>query len=411
MLLAKVANVLIIVWADVGWTDVAPHTPTREFSAFLSEGMGFGTWITQPIGSHSFYSVIFGEYAIRNGNRVGFSWPGDQPNRPDVPLEKPSLPGAAKAAGYRVALHGKWGLGGIETGVSNMPVSTAPYLHGFSEWRAGIAVNVDRRPGTGFYHWERTDDAVVTISNQWADLAIKDEWVSWWPLVQGPKFSVVWFEAAHGPWTSLPPPAALPIGYVADGSTLRGRYEAMVVSLDHLTGEMLSYVDPSDTLVFVFSTSGTPDRPAISPIPDRVKRTTFDTGIRTPAAVRGPGVMPGMSMELASPVDLWATIADLTEIAAPPVGMDSTSFAHILEDPSATSSRRYVYSQHQEEAVRTLTHKLRRTVRGKLELYDLEADPEETSPIDPEEHEDRELVASLRHWLANPGSGMVVDRR
>jgi arylsulfatase A-like enzyme len=411
MLLAKVANVLIIVWADVGWTDVAPHTPTPTLVSFASEGVGLRTCITQPIGSHTFYSVVFGEYAVRNGNRVGFSWWGDQATRPDVPLDKLSLPEAAKAAGYRVALHGKWGLGGNDIGDSNVLVPSTPYLHGFSEWRAGIAVNVDRGPGDSYYNWERTDDAVVTMSTEYADLAIKNEWVSWWLGEPGPKLSVVWFEGAHGPWTDLPPSEALPAWYVPDGSTARGRYEAMVVALDHLTGEMLSYVDLSDTLVFVLSTNGTPDRSSISPIPGRVKRTVFDTGIRNPAAVRGPGVARGVSEELVSPVDVWATIAELTDVAPPPAESDSVGFAPLLEDPTRRSRRRYAYSQHQEEAVRTLTHKLRKKANGKLELFDLVEDPGETTPLDPDDYEDRELVANLRYWLANPGSGMVVDRR
>ena len=119
----------------------------------------------------------------------------------------------------------------------------------------------------------------------------------------------------------------------------------------------------------------------------------------------------GISDELTSPVDIWATVAELTDISPPPRGTDSVSFAGILRDPSASSARRYVYSQHVERAVRTLTHKLRQDAAGKLELYDLVSDPFEIRPIDPGEHPDQELVTNLRYWLENPGSGRVTDRR
>ena len=421
MLLDKLPHVLIILWADIGVPDVSPYVPTKNFAAFKREGVSLDTWITQPIGSHTMYSVLFGEYAIRNGTTHGFSWYGSGAGTPDVRLDTRSLPAAAKAAGYSVALHGKWGIGGNDIGELDEFRNVTPNLHGFSTWSAGIGSNVKSGQGTGYANWERIDDGRVTMSSTWADADIRDEWVSWWLNTQGPRFSVVWFEAAHGPHDVEAPDRFLPPGYFTPSTnpnapnnplflTPRERYESLVVSLDFMLGEMLSHVNFDDTYVFVFSTCGTPDgKPVVAPNPNRVKRTTFEGGIHTPAAVRGPHVARGATAELTSPVDLWATLARVTDIPGPPRESDSVSFAHLLERPDARGSRRYVYSQHREQAIRTDRYKLRRMKNGKEFLYDLELDPNETQAIVPWKHPNQELVRRLRYWLNNPGSGMVVD--
>ncbi len=421
MLLDKLPHVLIILWTDIGVQDVAPYVPTENFAAFASEGMQLDTWITQPIGSHTMYTVLFGEYALRNGNTRGFSWETSGPATPDIRLDARSLPEAAKSAGYAVALHGKWGMGGNDLGDADAFRYVTPNLHGFSTWAAGIGSNVNSGGGSGYADWERIDEGRVSHSSSWADADVRDAWTEWWLGTSGPRFSVVWFEAAHAPFHQPAPDRILPEGYFQvstdpnapnnpNSLTLRERYDSLVVSLDFMLGEMLEHVDFDDTYVFVFSTNGTPDAPpGIAPDPTRVKRSTFEGGIRTPAAVRGPGVVRGATGELTSPVDIWATLASLTDIPGPPRGSDSVSFAQLLEDPEGRTRRRYVHSQHRELAVRTERYKLRREESGAEFLYDLELDPLENAPIDPASYPNQELVRRLRAWLMTPGNGQVVD--
>lgn len=410
MVFLDALNVLILIWTDAGRSDVWPAVPTTHLRDFAAAGLEFQTFVTQPVGSATVYSTLFGEYPFRNGNVRGFSWEGDDPIVPDIPPTVPSLPDAATAAGYAVALHGKWGLGGNDLGVREGMRNATPFLHGFSTWRAGLGGNVSTGNGKNYSHWERTDDGVTSISSEYVDEAIADAWIQWWRATAGPRFSVVWLSAGHGPWTQAPPASALPPGYRPNALTHRGRYEAMVVALDHQTGRMLQEVDLTDTLVVIFTTNGTPDDSRISSTPARVKRSCYEDGIRVPGAMRGPGVRQGTTDEPVSPVDLWAALADLTDIAAPPRGKDSVSFAPLLSDPEARSRRRYVFAQDQDTgAVRTRTHKLIQDGSGE-KLFELDVDPGELRPIDPDAYANRELVRNLRFWLAHPGGGMVQDQ-
>ncbi|MCF7787934.1 MAG: sulfatase-like hydrolase/transferase [Prosthecobacter sp.] len=137
------------------------------------------------------------------------------------------------------------------------------------------------------------------------------------------------------------------------------------------------------------------------------KHTNYEQAARIPVIVAAPGIKPARTQALIESCDIYPTLAELTQLPAPPQG-DGRSFASVLKDP-ATSVRDHAIHVYPRSgligrAIRTQRHRL---VEWKkpgdapetaiLELYDYEADPEETKNLAAEQSE---VVASLRKLLA-----------
>lgn len=137
------------------------------------------------------------------------------------------------------------------------------------------------------------------------------------------------------------------------------------------------------------------------------KHTNYEQAARIPVIVAAPGIKPARTQALVESCDIYPTLAELTQLPAPPQG-DGRSFASVLKDPT-TSVRDHAIHVYPRggligRAIRTQRHRL---VEWKkpgdapetaiLELYDYEADPAETKNLAAEQPE---VVASLRKLLA-----------
>lgn len=138
------------------------------------------------------------------------------------------------------------------------------------------------------------------------------------------------------------------------------------------------------------------------------KHTNYEQAAHIPLIVAAPGAAPARTRALVESCDIYPTLAELTQLPAPPQG-DGRSFASVLKDP-ATSVRDHAIHVYPRgggligRAIRTERHRL---VEWKkpgdapetaiLELYDYAADPEETKNLAAEQPE---VVAGLRKLLA-----------
>ncbi|MEE2674673.1 MAG: sulfatase [Myxococcota bacterium] len=122
------------------------------------------------------------------------------------------------------------------------------------------------------------------------------------------------------------------------------------------------------------------------------KATPFEESIRFPLIVRGPGVAPDRVLEqLASNVDIHPPLLDLSGLAADP-RVDGASLLPLLRDSAdAQDWRTAVVIESVAEGrnqgvpafhgIRTGRYKLIRYRGGARELYDLAADPHETTNV------------------------------
>jgi arylsulfatase A-like enzyme len=388
--------VVVIVLDDVGRDEVYPDvsfTPTIE--RFASQGVRFERAYSWPVCSPTRYALNFGRYPRRNGI-------GDVINalEPQVSPSPPPPRGLASlaevfAATHETALFGKWHLGraGL-AGEMDQPTS-GPFVQGFDRWLAGMPNGASRgAQGETHYQWNRVEDGALSTSNEYATRAQYEAFVDWWTSTCGPRFAWLGFAAAHPPFD--PPPG---FGVLA---TERENYQQMIAYLDQeALARVADVIDLAHTYVVIVGDNGTPDdaRPQGSAT-NHFKGTVFEGGIRVPLVIAGPGVtrLGAVSDRLVSLVDLPATILELAGSPLPPGRFeDSCSFADELSMVLAGNlPRTFVFTERytdslDEMAVVESRWKLRRFdpdgPQGPLgyrdQLYDLESDPLEASPILP----------------------------
>ena len=389
---------------DVADSDV-DAIPTPNIDALAERGVRFRRAYGMPKCSQTRHALLFSEYFA--GDHDSACVPGGERSlRPN----QPSLSGLLRAGGWETALFGKWHLGSNALG----PWEITPQLFGFEHWRAGLFVNVKNCGGTSYTDWLRVDDGVSAKTNQYTLEAIHEAFTDWVAAPAGgggdrerPRFAVVAFQTAHLPWV-VPPQHLLPPGYAAPAEpTKRQLFEAGVMAADHVLGDMLSLLEPDDWIVLI-GDNGTPllaRRPDQEP--GRVKGSVFEDGIRIPFVVAGPGVAAGAESDaLVHVADILPTLAAVAGIDLPQGRrFDGVSFLPTLTDPER-GSRRWIYSAVdpsqltplREEAVVEARWKLRVVDRSQEEIYDLQADPRERSPLAPE-RAPPDVVARLRAAL------------
>lgn len=145
------------------------------------------------------------------------------------------------------------------------------------------------------------------------------------------------------------------------------------------------------------------------------KHTNYEQANRIPLLICAPGVTaPGRrTRALAESVDLYPTLCELAGLPVPP-GLEGTSLVPVLRQPESASTKEAIFHVYPRSprglgpllgrAVRTARYRLVEWKRpgapadtAILELYDYEADPEETRNWASQQPE---VVARLRALLA-----------
>jgi arylsulfatase len=155
----------------------------------------------------------------------------------------------------------------------------------------------------------------------------------------------------YAPGDITPPPMLF------DGPGTRGDlsgYYHEVSRTDFHAGELMKELeaqDIADRTYFIYCADNG------RPLP-RCKTYLYDSGIKTPLLIVGPGVPPGRTGSLVSSIDFSATILELAGLEKP-ASVQGVSFAPVLRDPSATvrevafAERNWHVYQNHARAVRT----------------------------------------------------------
>lgn len=119
------------------------------------------------------------------------------------------------------------------------------------------------------------------------------------------------------------------------------------------------------------------------------KHTNFEHATHVPLMIHAPGVIPGQSDGLTENIDIYPTLCELAGVPAPD-HLEGTSFVPLMHDPKR-SWKRASFSQYPRPGdimgytMRTDRYRYTKWMREKdnavvaEELYDYQADPEETT--------------------------------
>jgi len=324
---ARKPNILLIVSDDHGYGDVGcygkTNVDTPNLDALARQGVRFSRFRVNPLCGPTRASLLTGQYSVECG-----MWRGPSENRAvedggrvlkqDVQL----LPQYLKAAGYATGIFGKWHLG--------YSAPNVPNGRGFDEFfgflagacrywippNGGKLLHNDRPAGEGGH----TTDLFTARAIDFI-LANKDR----------PFFCYVPYNSVHGPlWTAAGDRPSGKDEWLKkyDGRSVafpRRDYCAVLDHMDDSIGKLLARLDQlglrENTLVIFVSDNGamTDKFPGNNGPLRGAKGMTYEGGIRVPAIVRWPGVVPADKVSDADAMhfDVFSTILDAAGVAIP----------------------------------------------------------------------------------------------
>ena len=402
--------------ANPQWPDAPPpSSPTRHIDALAARGVRFLDFHAQPVCSPTRAALMTGRYPQRAGiDGVIFADPAENRHHGLSPDEW-TLGDALSAAGYETAAFGKWHLGYEEP--------FHPMNNGF-DWFAGyVSGNIDYvahldRMGTPDWFQGR----VLRDEIGYSTTLITDHAVRWIAAAADrPRLTYIAHECPHDPIQAPGDPPVRRSGHVGNLQSPKGRLRdatrrAMIVAMDDGIGRVVAAVEAGGrpTVVVFASDNGAVAFGDNGPWRGR-KGQVYEGGQRVPLIVAGfhlaEPIGQGDAATLAMVADLMPTLCELAgcgKQSRDGKPFDGVSLVPTLRDPAAAGLPRRIFQAFRGWAfVRDGSLKLVRDPKGRDELFDLTADPKESTPID--HPRQAELAGALTRWQAGVARGATVQ--
>lgn len=388
-------NVVVFLADDAGWGDFGhsgnTQVSTPNIDAIAQQGISLDRFFVCPVCAPTRAEFLTGRYHPRGGVR------GVSTGQERLDLDESTLADAFRAAGYATGAFGKWHNG------SQYPYH--PRGRGFDEYfghTAGHWGEYFDAPLEDNGRMIRTKGYIVDVCTDRALNFIQRNQTK-------PFFCYVPFTTPHSPWAvpnedwqrfkekPITRQATLP--KQEDLNHTRCAL-AMVENQDRNVGRVLQKLEElnltDDTIVVYFSDNGPNSWRWNGGMKGR-KGSTDEGGVRSVCYIRWPARLPaGHSVsQIAGAIDLLPTLAALTGVS--PVGdqpLDGRDLSQLLVNEQASWPDRMIFSHWAGRvSVRTQTHRLDQ----EGELFDMIADPGQTSPVTTQ---DPELAGRLRRAVA-----------
>lgn len=432
-------NIVFILADDLGYGELGSYGQTRiktpHLDRLAAQGMRFTQFYSgSPVCAPSRGTFLTGQHTghaiVRDNFELGGFTDEEERGQLPLPVGTPTVAGWLRERGYATALVGKWGLGG--------PGSVGqPTRHGFDFffgyldqkqahsyypthlWRNETRVPLrntyvsphqklqgDPNDPAAYKAFTGTDNAIDLMTGEATQFiaahARQPFFLYFAPTL--PHVALQVPDAALQPYLGQfdDVPYAGEKGYLPH-RTPRAAYAAMISYLDAQVGRLLDALDRAglaeNTLVLftsdngaTFDVGGAQTRYFRSVGDLRGwKQDVYEGGIRVPFIARWPGHVPAnrVSTHVAALWDMWATFADLQGASAP-AGTDGLSLLPTLLGRAGQRDHDALYweyhAQGGRQAVRAGRWKgvrmdVRKQPSSAIELYDLEADPGETTDV------------------------------
>ncbi len=407
-------NVLFILADDLGYGDLScfgrPDYSTPSLDSLAQQGIRFtSAYSASPVCTPTRCAFITGRYPARTpvGLEEPLAWKknlGDRVNIAGLSPDHPTIASLLKKNGYETALVGKWHLGYLPT--------FGPIQSGFDEFFGIMSGGADYFSyKDAFGESDLFEDKVPVerigyLTDLLTERAIK--------VISRrhtrPFYLSLHYTAPHWPWEG---PSDREIssklkggygGFTGGGSL--ATYAAMMKSLDDGIGQVMSALGKAkldrDTLVIFTSDNGGERFSYNWPFSGQ-KFELREGGIRVPAIVRWPGVIPaGRSTEqVAITMDWTATILAATQ-TKPDINypLDGDDLLPVSKGERAAYERTLFWRHARQDAV--LSGKWKYLNDGEREyLFDLSVDQREQADFK-EQNPDmlRQLRSEFQKWQA-----------
>ena len=374
-------HIIFVMADDMGWGQTGyrghPVLKTPNLDAMAANGLRFERFYAGgPVCSPTRASVLTG----RSHDRAGVLSHGYA-----LRLQEKTIAQALKGAGYVTGHFGKWHLNGHK-GPGAPILATDPRnpgAFGFDEW-VSVSNFYDVDPlmsRNGKFEQLKGDSSEVAVAE-----AVK--FIDKHRAGDRPLFAVVWYGSPHSPFKSLAADKA-PFSDLKDNSANHyGELVAMDRSLGVLRAKLREFGLAQNTLLVFCSDNG--GLPEIKP--DTVgglrgyKGSVFEGGIRVPGIIEWPAVIqPRITTYPACVMDLFPTVADLLNLPASAMlkPLDGISLKPLFTRDLTTRGQPIGFRFQAKRALVDDRYKLltENLGAGTFQLYDLQADPNETRDL------------------------------
>ena len=449
-------NIVFILADDLAWADLGcyghPWHDTPHLNRLADQGMRFTqAYAAAPICSASRASLLTGKTTARLGfefvtkNEPGYQKPDAEtllqapPLTLNLPLEETTIPETLQKAGYSTAFFGKWHLNAHYRRYLGWSPVYGPMQQGFE-----FAIEDF---GAHPYSWGKQIPESITKRGQFpADSMIDRTTAFLRRRHKQPFFAMVSQFYVHTPvktrcqWLIEKYERLIPPDSPARNRRLQ--YAAVVETLDHYVGRILTAIDESGTtdntiVVFTSDNGGHPEFTANGPLRGS-KWNLYEGGIRVPMLVRWPGKIAS-AVICEEPVigyDLHATFAGAAGVSPP--ATDGVSLLPLWTGQKAPAQRPLIWhfpNYHPERGYakapdgigvndfvtsRTRPHSAMRVGSHKLlhfyendsvEMYNLDNDPAEQKNLTVQQSEPAEqMKEELRQQLSAMNARFPVPR-
>jgi arylsulfatase A len=438
-------NIIVILADDMGYGDLACYGSTTIKTPRLDEMAEKGLLFTDfhsngTVCSPTRAAFMTGRYQQRCGIEGVITAAGHR----DVgmPLSEVTFAHVLKDAGYRTAIYGKWHLGYEE--------KFGPTHRGFDEFRGFVSGNVDYRSHidqAGYRDWWigpelRQEEGYTT------DLVTEHGLRFIREHHDEPFCLYLAHECPHYPYQGPCDPAFRSEGaagepHIGPREDKEQAYVEMIESMDaaigHIIDEVHAYGIAEQTLILFYSDNGPAGYGSAGEWRGG-KGTVWEGGHRIPAIAYRPGtIQPGRTDETAISMDLFPTFAamagaDPSTYLPEGCSLDGLDLTGLMTEGAPLPPRTLFWRHGRQVAARkgkwkmvvnrgfdptndkarnsstSASENARRVPTAEVELYDLDADPTESSNLAETETDTRDqLLAEIEAWEADVSSG--VERK
>ncbi len=397
-LFAAKPNIIFVMADDMGWGQTGyrghPVLKTPNLDAMAANGLRFERFYAgNPVCSPTRASVLTG----RSNDRTGVLTHGYA-----LRLQEKTIAQALRGAGYVTGHFGKWHLNGFKG--PGAPIlrddPRNPGAFGFDEW-VSVTNFFDQNPimSRGGEFEEFTGDS--------SDIAVAEavKFIDKHRAGEKPLFAVIWFGTPHSPFRALEADKAA-FGKLDKASQ---DHYGELVALDRAVGTLRQKLADTglakDTLlVFNSDNGGLPgiEPPTVGGLRGH-KGTVFEGGLRVPGIIEWPAVIkPRVTSYPACTLDLFPTVVDILglpeDVMIRPI--DGISLKPLFAGEIGERSQPLGFRFGSKLALAGQRYKVLTEDVGKavFQLYDILADPNETTDLSRQEPEvfekmEKELLA------------------
>lgn len=382
---ASKPNIIFVMADDMGWGQTGyrghPVLKTPNLDAMAANGLRFERFYAgNPVCSPTRATVLTG----RTNDRAGVLSHGYA-----LRLQEKTIAQALKGAGYVTGHFGKWHLNGLKG--PGAPVlkddPRNPGAFGFDEW-VSMTNYFDKDP-----LMSRMGE-IVEFKGDSSDIAMGEavKFIDRQRSEEKPLFAVIWFGSPHNPFKAQDADKAA----FAELDNLSQQHYGELVALDRAVGTLRkklrdSGIADNTMLVFNSDNGGLPgiEPPTVGGLRGN-KGTVFEGGLRVPGIIEWPAMIkPRITSFPAGTVDLFPTVADILglpdDVMIKPIDGISLKPLFAGEIGERTKPLGFRFGSKlalTSERFKILTENIE---RSSFQLYDILADPNETTDLSTKE--------------------------